>query len=404
MARPIEGAARSAPTDILLRCCASHTSPTCTSSRRLAWSGERYSSTSASPVLQISSCAAAACTAASTCSRSWRPPRQARITSSSPATSRTSRSRASTRRREGCSTASRARSEVTVVPGNHDIYLPPVQRERRFPHHFGAFLRSDLPEFALDLPAGPYPVVKLRGPAAIIALSSAVPRPPFIAAGFVGAAQLAALGRLLGHPEVARRTPVILIHHPPVDSRIRLAQLRDGLVDAASFRKTLAPLARGLVLFGHLHVRVRCVLQTAAGALDVIGASGAALDHPDSSVRAGFNLYEIDDDGGSRRSRHESSTPRRSSASERRSPNGRAAHEVSPRPPRHGARSDARAASRDDPAGGARGRPAGRHRSSSRAQVRLVFRRGPRRSERGGDRVARRRCATRRPARRKRWR
>ncbi len=49
-------------------------------------------------------------------------------------------------------------SEVTVVPGNHDIYLPLVQRERRFPHHFGTFLRSDLPEFALDLPAGPYPV------------------------------------------------------------------------------------------------------------------------------------------------------------------------------------------------------------------------------------------------------
>jgi hypothetical protein len=28
----------------------------------------------------------------------------------------------------------------------------------------------------------------------------------------------------------------------------------------------------------------------------VIGASGAALDHPDRSVRAGFNLYEFDDD------------------------------------------------------------------------------------------------------------
>jgi hypothetical protein len=139
--------------------------------------------------------------------------------------------------------------------------------------------------------------VKLRGSAAIIALSSAVPRPPFIAAGFVGTAQLAALGRLLGHPDVAGRTPVILIHHPPVDMRVRLAQLRDGLVDAASFRKTLAPLARGLVLFGHLHVRVRCVLRTAAGAVDIIAASGAALDHPDPSVRAGFNLYEIDDDG-----------------------------------------------------------------------------------------------------------
>ena len=31
--------------------------------------------------------------------------------------------------------------------------------------------------------------------------------------------------------------------------------------------------------------------------MDVVGASGAALDHDSPSVRAGFNLYEIDDDG-----------------------------------------------------------------------------------------------------------
>src|SRR5689334_14244879 len=47
-----------------------------------------------------------------------------------------------------------ARCETTVVPGNHDIYLPPILHERRFPHHFGQFLQSDLPELALDLPAG----------------------------------------------------------------------------------------------------------------------------------------------------------------------------------------------------------------------------------------------------------
>lgn len=187
--------------------------------------------------------------------------------------------------------------EVTVVPGNHDIYLPSVHRERRFPHHFRTFLQSDLPELALDLPTGPYPCVKLRGPAAIIALSSGVPRPPFVAAGYLGDAQRAALTRVLAHPEVARRTPVILVHHPPVDSRSRLARLRDGLVDAASLRETLAPVARGLLLFGHLHVRVRCVLRTATGTLDVVGASGAALDHPDPAVRAGFNLYQVDDDG-----------------------------------------------------------------------------------------------------------
>jgi len=188
-------------------------------------------------------------------------------------------------------------TEVTVVPGNHDIYLGSIQRERRFPQYFGTLLVSDLPEYAVQLPAGPYPCVKLRGPAAIIALSSAVPRPPFVSSGNVGNEQLAALEKILAHPEVTRRTPVIVIHHPPVDRRMRPAQLRDGLVDAASLRSALAPLSRGLVLFGHLHLRVRCKLRTASGSLDAVCASGAALDHPDPSIRAGFNLYEIDSDG-----------------------------------------------------------------------------------------------------------
>lgn len=187
--------------------------------------------------------------------------------------------------------------EVTVVPGNHDIYLPGVHHERRFPHHFSRYFTSDLPELALDLPAGRFPSVRLRGPAAIIGLTSAVPRPPFVSAGYVGREQLAALSRLLRHPEVARRTPVILIHHSPFDSRFWLEQLRGGLVDARALRRALGPLARGLVLYGHLHVRSHRSLATAAGSLDVVCATAAALDHRDDRVRAGFNVYEIGDEG-----------------------------------------------------------------------------------------------------------
>jgi 3',5'-cyclic AMP phosphodiesterase CpdA len=187
--------------------------------------------------------------------------------------------------------------EVTVVPGNHDAYLPSVYAARRFPHHFGAFLRSDLPELARETETGPFPCVKLRGPTAIVALSTAVPRPPFIASGRVGETQLAALREILAHPAVRGRTPVVLVHHPPVDDRIRLRVLRDGLVDAERLGAALAPLARGLVLFGHLHVRACRTIRTAAGALDAIAASGAALDHPDPMVRAGFNAYTIADDG-----------------------------------------------------------------------------------------------------------
>ncbi|HEY6148474.1 MAG TPA: metallophosphoesterase [Thermoanaerobaculia bacterium] len=184
-------------------------------------------------------------------------------------------------------------AEITIVPGNHDLYLPSIRRERRFQHYFGPFVRSDLPELAVEVAAGAYPFVQLRGPAAIIGLSSAVPRPPFIAAGYLGHPQIAALKAVLAHPDVARRLPVILVHHPPVDSRHRLLQLRDGLTDAASFRDVLAVMPRGLVLFGHLHVRVRCRF----GPLDVVGASGAALEHPNDAVRAGYNLYELEGGG-----------------------------------------------------------------------------------------------------------
>lgn len=189
------------------------------------------------------------------------------------------------------------RVEVTVVPGNHDIYLPAVGRERRFPHHFAPFVTSERAALAVTLPAGDYPFVKLRGPAAIIGLSSAVPRPPFVAAGVLGREQLAALERVLALPEVASRTPVLLVHHPPVDARSRFARLRDGLLDADRLRRAVDHLPRGLLLFGHVHARSRVALETSTGTLDIVSASGAALDHPDPRIRAGFNLYEIAGDG-----------------------------------------------------------------------------------------------------------
>ncbi|HEX7478632.1 MAG TPA: metallophosphoesterase [Polyangiales bacterium] len=188
-------------------------------------------------------------------------------------------------------------AEVSVVPGNHDIYLPQVHHDRRFPHHFASFERSDLPQFEVALPAGRFPFVKLRGPVALIGLSSAVPRPPFVSAGYLGHAQLHALTQLLAHPEVARRTPVIMVHHDPLDSRFGFEQWRSGLLDARALRHALQPIARGLLLFGHLHVRRRDQWITPSGALDVVCASGAALDHPSEQVRAGFNRYEIEADG-----------------------------------------------------------------------------------------------------------
>jgi 3',5'-cyclic AMP phosphodiesterase CpdA len=162
--------------------------------------------------------------------------------------------------------------ESILFPGNHDIYLPITFRERRFPAHFAGFLQSDLPQFACDLPAGRFPCVKLRGPVAIIALSSAVPRPPFVSAGHLGREQLVALARLLEHP-VAATNAGRPRHHPPFDTRA--APAAQSVVDAAALRDVLHGLAGGLVLCGHTHMRVLSP-HPARGTLRSVSASCAS--------------------------------------------------------------------------------------------------------------------------------
>ena len=144
-----------------------------------------------------------------------------------------------------------------------------------------------------DSPLGHFPFVKLRGPVAIIGLSSAVPRPPLMASGELGNAQLDAFARILAHPEVQKRTPVILLHHPIHNPPSRVKTFVEGLWDAKRLEKELSGLHRGLVLHGHLHIR----RQSAIGELLSIGATSASLHSEIEHKMAGFNLYEFDDAG-----------------------------------------------------------------------------------------------------------
>jgi 3',5'-cyclic AMP phosphodiesterase CpdA len=168
---------------------------------------------------------------------------------------------------------------VTLVPGNHDLYTRGAQRSGRFTKYFAKYLTSDLPDLAVDVGVGRFPVVKLRGPAAVIGLSSAVPRLPFVAAGEIGRAQLEAFGRVLEHPEVASRTPVVALHHPAHNPRSWLKSKLEGLYDAEHLQRQLAHLRHGLVLHGHLHRRMERPLPTASGVLQAVGATSASL-HP----------------------------------------------------------------------------------------------------------------------------
>jgi 3',5'-cyclic AMP phosphodiesterase CpdA len=191
-------------------------------------------------------------------------------------------------------------SRVTIVPGNHDLYTRGAMRSRRFTRFFESYLESDLPDLAADLSLGKFPIVKLRGPLAIIGLSSAVPRPPLVAAGELGSAQIDALARILAHDEVKRRTPILALHHPIHNPPSRIKTWVEGLRDASDLKDAIAHLGRGLVLHGHLHGRVQRVHTTKTGSVLSVGATSASLHHDDEHRMAGFNLYEFDGAGALR--------------------------------------------------------------------------------------------------------
>lgn len=186
--------------------------------------------------------------------------------------------------------------QVTIVPGNHDRYTRGSHRVRRFETAFQPYMRSDV-----VVPAGlaldHYPVVKLRGPAAIVGLATGVPRLPFIAAGEVGTVQLRALEWVLKQPEVASRTLVLLTHHPIAEPFTPLKAWLEGLRDAAALRAVLDRCPRGLALHGHLHRRMLRVVKTSAGEVWSVGATSASLVHEAGTRMAGYNLYELSDSG-----------------------------------------------------------------------------------------------------------
>jgi hypothetical protein len=71
----------------------------------------------------------------------------------------------------------------------------------------------------------------------------------------------------------------------------------EGLSDAAMLWSTLDHVPAGIVLHGHLHKRVRREDDTVAGRVTSVGATSASLHHESKDKMAGFNLYEISNDG-----------------------------------------------------------------------------------------------------------
>ena len=176
---------------------------------------------------------------------------------------------------------------TSLVPGNHDAYVP------------GAFNRA-MKEWKpwvtgdLDIGADVFPYMQIRGPVAIIGLSTSNATMPFRATGKFSKKQADAAIKLLNEAKQRDLYRIILIHHPPYKGATHRMKRMYGM---DHFSHMLDQAGADLILHGHTHLNTRFDMASAHGKIPAIGISSATQTHGDKKPVAGFNLFEISKQG-----------------------------------------------------------------------------------------------------------
>ncbi len=136
--------------------------------------------------------------------------------------------------------------EVSVVPGNHDAYVPGAfDKVCRF---WGPWMTGDGRNAPSDRHAFPY--MRVRDKVALIGVSSARATAPFMANGFFREDQSHRLGGLLDEAGRQGLFRVVMIHHPPVRGAVTQHKRLFGI---GNFQKTILRHGADLILHGHSH-------------------------------------------------------------------------------------------------------------------------------------------------------
>lgn len=182
-------------------------------------------------------------------------------------------------------------ADVSVVPGNHDAYVAGALAKAC--KAWSGFMQDD----RRDEPTRPggFPYLRMRGPVALIGLSSARATAPFMASGFFGQRQANRLSRLLDETREMGLFRVVMIHHPPVQGATAAHKRLFGI---RLFQKTIANHGAELVLHGHTHLPTTYRIAGHDGPVPVIGVAAAGQAPNGKRPPAQFNLFEIEGEPG----------------------------------------------------------------------------------------------------------
>ena len=175
---------------------------------------------------------------------------------------------------------------ITVIPGNHDAYVPVAWKDTT--GLWGAYIAGDgtAPAESFDV----FPTLRRRGEIALVGLSTGVPKPPLLATGTLGDEQIARTEKLLAELGREGLCRVVLIHHPPLADQSRWKHL----TDTAAFQAMIRRVGCELVLHGHNHRSEAARIEGPAGSIPVLGVTSASAA-PDSKYgRARYHLIHIE--------------------------------------------------------------------------------------------------------------
>lgn len=182
-------------------------------------------------------------------------------------------------------------SKVTVIPGNHDAYVTTCSKGPiRF---WSEYMASDADQILRKKAKDPdavFPLLRVRGPVAVIGVSTAHPSLPFFAVGSVGREQLERLEDVLSEAGRQRLLRIVLIHHPPVRGAV---SWRKRLTDYRAFQQLVARYGAELILHGHTHRTFGGDLETPWGKVSCIGAPSASAFGRTARRQARYHLFHL---------------------------------------------------------------------------------------------------------------
>lgn len=181
--------------------------------------------------------------------------------------------------------------DVSVVPGNHDAYVPGA---------FNRICRVWAPWMAGDGVEAPierrdFPYMRVRGNVALIGVSTARATAPFMASGFFEDDQAERLSAILAAAGRRGLYRLIMIHHPPV--RRAVAQHK-RLLGIARFQGVLQRHGAELVLHGHSHLPTLYWVAGHDGPVPVVGVAAGGQGPGGHNPVAQYNLVTVGGEAG----------------------------------------------------------------------------------------------------------